>query len=204
MPASDDPIGKVCVGVIAGAFGVRGEVRLKSFCAEPEAIADYAPLTDAAGREYSVRIDRPIKGGFAARLGGVPTREAAEALKGARLYAPRHRLPTLPSDEFYHADLIGLPVADAGGRKLGRVRAVHDFGAGDMLEIAGPGLSQPVMLPFTRDTVPIVDLAAHRIVADPPEGLFPDDGAETDGTEADDGNGTDTGTAAPKPSGDGA
>ncbi|SDX95722.1 16S rRNA processing protein RimM [Albimonas donghaensis] len=180
MTGRDDPIGKVCVGVIAGAFGIRGEVRLKSFCAEPEAIADYAPLTDAAGREYSLVIDRPVKGGFAARLGGVPTREAAEALKGVRLFVPRDRLPSLPSDEFYHADLIGLPVADGGGRKLGQVRAVHDFGAGDMLEITGPGLSQPVMLPFTIDTVPIVDLAAHRIVADPPAGLFPDDGAEDD------------------------
>lgn len=185
MSIPDDPPGKVCVGAIAGAFGVKGEVRLKSFCAEPEAIADYAPLTDLDGREYGVRLDRPVKGGFAARLTGVASREQAEALQGVRLYAPRGRLPSLPSDEFYHADLIGMAVADAGGRKLGRVRAVHDFGAGDMLEVAGPGLKNPVMLPFTRETVPIVDLTMKRLVADPPAGLFPDDGTEGDGTEGD-------------------
>lgn len=178
---SDEPIGKVCVGAIAGAFGVRGDVRLKSFCAEPEAIGDYAPLTDEAGREYAVTIERPIKGGFSARLGGVRTREEAEALKGVRLYAPRWKLPSLPSDEFYHADLIGLPVFDGGGVRLGKVRAVHDFGAGDILEIVSPDIRQPVMLPFTRAAVPIVDLAAHRIVADPPPGVFPDDGAEERG-----------------------
>ena len=172
---SRDPIGKVCVGAIAGAFGVRGEARLKSFCADAEAISDYAPLTDRDGREYDVRLTRAVKGGFSARLSGVTTREQAEALKGVRLYAPRHKLPTLPTDEFYHADLIGLPVYDGGGVKLGKVRAVHDFGAGDILEIVDPSLRQPAMLPFTREAVPIVDLAAHRIVADPPAGVFPGD-----------------------------
>lgn len=177
---SDDPPGKVCVGAIAGAFGVKGEVRLKSFCADPEAIADYAPLTDAQGRDYAVTLDRPVKGGYAARLSGIRTREQAEALKGTRLFAPRERLPSLPSDEFYHADLIGMAVADAGGRKLGRVRAIHDFGAGDLLEVVAPGPGYPVMLPFTRETVPIVDLTMNRLVADPPVGLFPDDGREDD------------------------
>lgn len=171
---TEDPIGKVCVGAVAGAFGVRGDVRLKSFCADPEAIGDYSPLTDEQGREYTVRIDRAIKGGFSARLSGVRTREDAEALRGLRLFAPRWKLPTLPSDEFYHADLIGLPVFDGGGVRLGKVRAVHDFGAGDILEIIDPSLRQPAMLPFTRAAVPIVDLAAHRIVADPPPGVFPD------------------------------
>jgi 16S rRNA processing protein RimM len=169
MPDQD----RICVGAIAGAFGVRGEVRLKSFCAEPAAIADYAPLSDEAGRRFDVRLTRPVKNGFAARLSGVATREEAEALRGVRLYAPRARLPALPDDEFYHADLVGLEVVDAGGAPVGRVRAVHDFGAGDMLEIVGPGLSQPVMLPFTREAAPTVDLAAGRIVADPPPGLLP-------------------------------
>ena len=177
---SEDPIGKVCVGAVAGAFGVRGDVRLKSFCAQPEAIGDYAPLTDAEGREYGVKITRQVKGGFAARLTGVTTREQAEALRGLRLYAPRWKLPSLPSDEFYHADLVGLPVYDGGGAKLGKVRAVHDFGAGDILEIVSPEFRQPVMLPFTRAAVPIVDLAAHRIVADPPPGVFPGDDGEDD------------------------
>ncbi|MCB1338562.1 MAG: ribosome maturation factor RimM [Maritimibacter sp.] len=166
---------RVCVGAIAGAFGVQGEVRLKSFTAEPEAIADYAPLTtEDGGRSFSVEISRAVKNGFAARLSGVVTKEDADALRGVRLFAPRDALPSLPDDEFYHADLIGLEVVDTGGRVLGRVSAVHNHGAGDLLEIAGPGLSTPALLPFTKGAVPTVDLTAGRLVADPPEGVFPE------------------------------
>lgn len=163
----------ICVGAIAGAYGVKGEVRLKSFTAEPEAIADYAPLTSEDGTQsFDVTIERPIKGGFAARLSGIATKEQADALRGLRLYAPRTRLPSLPDDEFYHADLIGLLVVDTGGEELGRVKSVFNHGAGDLLEIHGPGLKNTVLLPFTREAVPTVDLAQGRIVADPPEGLF--------------------------------
>ncbi|MSU88536.1 16S rRNA processing protein RimM [Rhodobacteraceae bacterium 2CG4] len=165
----------VCVGAIAGAFGVHGEARIKSFCADPGAVGDYGPLSLEDGRTLTLRLTRPVKGGFAARLGGVATREDAEALKGQRLYAPRERLPALPNDEFYHADLIGLEVVDTGGHVLGRVRAVHDHGAGDLLEIAVPGSPRPVLLPFTLAAVPTVDPGAGRIVADPPLGLFDDD-----------------------------
>ena len=154
----------ICVGAIAGAFGVKGEARIKSFCAEPEAIADYAPLTSEDGRSFDLTITRSVKEGFAARLSGVPSREAAEALKGTRLYAPRDRLPALPDDEFYHADLIGLTVVDTGGAEIGQVRAVHDFGAGDVLDIVGG--AKPIMLPFTQAAVPTVDLTAGRMVAD--------------------------------------
>lgn len=171
----------VLVGAIAGAFGVKGEVRLKSFCAEPEAIADYAPLsTEDGGRVFTVRLTRPIPNGFAARLGGVSTKEEADALRGTRLFAPRARLPGLPDDEFYHADLIGLEVRDAGGALLGRVRAVLNHGAGDILEIHQPGAAQSLLLPFTLKTVPTVDLAAGRIVADPPAELI---AREEDGEE---------------------
>ncbi len=163
----------VCVGAIAGSFGVRGEVRLKSFCAEPEAIADYGPLTTEDGKQsFDIRITRPIKNGFAARLTGIQTKEQGDALKNTRLYAPRERLPALPDDEFYHADLIGLEVVDTGGTSLGRIRSIHDHGAGDILEVQGTG--QQLLLPFTRDVVPTVDVAAGRIVADPPEGLVSD------------------------------
>ncbi|MCA1337251.1 ribosome maturation factor RimM [Pseudooceanicola marinus] len=172
-PQSNAAPDLICLGAIAGAYGVRGEVRLKSFCAEPEAIADYTPLTSEDGRQsYAVTLTRPIKNGFAARLPGVETKEEADALKGLRLFAPRDRLPALPDDEFYHADLIGLTVVDTGGTELGKVRAVMDHGAGDLLEIAAPGASATVLLPFTREAVPTVDLDARRIVADPPEGLF--------------------------------
>ena len=171
---------RVCVGAIAGAFGVQGEARLKSFCAEPEAIAAYGPLsTEDGSRQYTVRITRPVKGGFAARLSGVATREEAEALKGTRLYAQRSRLPALPDDEFYHADLIGLEAVDTGGAPVGRIAAIHDHGAGDVIEIARGG-GKAVLIPFTRAVVPTVDLAAGRIVADPPEGTLEEDGQGED------------------------
>ena len=163
---------RICVGVIAGAFGVRGEVRLKSFCAQPEAIAAYAPLwTEDGGRSFAVRLGQAIPNGFSVRLTGVATREEAEALKGVRLFADRDRLPALPDDEFYHADLIGLTVLDTGGAELGRVSAVLNHGAGDLLEIQRPGKGS-ALLPFTLAVVPTVDLGAGRIIADPPEGLL--------------------------------
>ena len=158
---------RICVGAIAGAFGVRGEVRLKSFTADPQAIASYGPLTTEDGkRSFTLRLTRPVTGGLGARLSGVDTREAAEALKGVTLWAARDALPSLPDDEFYHADLIGLEVVDTGGQVLGRVRAIHDHGAGDIIEVHG---SHSLLLPFTRAVVPTVDLAAGRIVVDPPD-----------------------------------
>lgn len=159
----------ICVGAIAGAFGVRGEARIKSFCADPEMIASYGPLTAADGRRrFALTLLRPIKGGFAARLDGVADKEAADALRGVRLYAPRDRLPSLPDDEFYHADLIGLAAVDTGGAALGHVRRVENFGAGDYLEIVGGGRAS-LLAPFTRVHAPTVDLAAGRIVIDLPE-----------------------------------
>lgn len=161
---------RICVGAIGGAFGVRGEVRLKSFCAQPEAIVAYAPLyTEDGTRSFTLRITRTIKNGFAARLSGVETREQADALRGLKLFADRSKLPNLPDDEFYHADLLGLPVFDTGGAPLGTVRAIHNHGAGDILEVTAPGRRHSLLLPFTRQVVPTVDLTAGRIVADPPE-----------------------------------
>jgi 16S rRNA processing protein RimM len=166
---------RVCVGAIAGSFGVKGEVRLKSFCADPEAIATYGPVSNEAGTQsWDIKLTRPVKGGFAARLSGLHQKEAADALKGTRLYAPRDALPSLPDDEYYHADLMGLSVMDAGGAQLGRVKSVLNHGAGDLLEIAVKGEQQPVLLPFTLANVPTVDLKAGLIVVDPPEGLFGD------------------------------
>ncbi|MFP7671979.1 ribosome maturation factor RimM [Marivita sp. S0852] len=164
---------KVCVGAIAGAFGVRGDVRLKSFTANPKDIAEYAPLeTEDGGQSFSVKITRQIKNGLAARLSGITTKEAADALRGTQLYVPRDRLPSLPDDEFYHADLIGLTVTDTGGATLGKVVSVINNGADDLLELSAPGQKQSVLLPFTKAAVPTVDLSQGRIVADPPEGLF--------------------------------
>lgn len=163
---------KVCVGAVAGAFGVRGEVRLKSFCAEPEDIAAYGPLTSEDGSQsFTISLTSQIKNGFAARLGGVATKEQADALRGLRLYVDRDRLPSPGDDEYYHADLIGLDVYDTGGTLIGQVKSVLNHGASDLLEVQGPGLKSTILLPFTREAVPTVDLATGRIVADPPEGL---------------------------------
>lgn len=164
---------KICVGAIAGAFGVRGEVRLKSFTAIPEDIASYAPLESEDGtRSFSVKVTRQVKNGLAARLSGITTKEEADALRGTQLFVPRDRLPSLPDDEFYHTDLIGLEVTDTGGAPLGKVLSVINNGADDLLELSAPGQKQTVLLPFTKSVVPTVDLAQGRIVADPPEGLF--------------------------------
>jgi len=168
---------RICIGVIGGAFGVTGEVRLKSFCAEPTSIAEYGPLfTKDGSRSFTVKLTRPVAGGLGARLSGVADKDQADALRGTELFVDRTRLPKLPDDEFYHSDLVGLEVLDTGGVALGRVIAVHNHGAGDIVEIGGPelmavGRKSSLMLPFTLAAVPTVDLSAGRIIVDLPEGL---------------------------------
>lgn len=164
----------ICVGAVMGAFGVRGEVRLKSFCADPAAIENYSPLVAESGESFEVKLVRSVKGGFGAHLSGIQHKEAADALRGTKLFARREDLPSLPDDEYYHSDLIGLEVLDTGGVRLGKVTSVQDFGAGDILEIAGKGLKEPALIPFTLVNVPTVDLAAGKIIVDPSEGMFPD------------------------------
>lgn len=166
---------RICVGAIAGSFGTAGEVRLKSFCVPPAAIADYAPLySETNSKGFSLTIVKPIKNGFAVRLSGITTREQADALRGTQLFADRDKLPGLPDDEYYHADLIGLVVLDTGGRDLGTVKDVQNHGAADLLEVQVAGQSDTVLVPFTRAVVPTVDLTAGQIIVDPPDGLFAD------------------------------
>lgn len=172
----------VCIGAITGSYGVRGEARVKSFCADPSAIGDYGPVTRDDGTTGKLTVIRPVKGGYAVRLAGVPHKEAADALRGQRLWVARTALPALPDDEFYHSDLIGLSAVDTGGADLGRVHAVHDHGAGDLLEVRPKG-GAPVLVPFTQAVVPTVDLAAKRIVIDPPRGLLPGDADDDDGDD---------------------
>ena len=165
----------ICIAAVIGAFGVRGELRVKSFCAEPADFTNYGPLLSEDGSEsYDLRIVTTVKGGFSCRIKGVQYKDQADALKGLRLYTDRANLPSLPDDEYYHSDLVGLDVFDTGGEKLGQVTAVHDHGAGDFLEIAGKGIKNTVLLPFTLDAVPTVDLKARRIITDPPKGVFPE------------------------------
>ncbi|WP_299295940.1 ribosome maturation factor RimM [uncultured Tateyamaria sp.] len=163
----------ICVGAISGAYGVQGEVRIKSFCAQPDDIETYSPLTTEDGkRSFALALIRPMKNGFVARIAEVSTKEQADALKGTQLFAQRAQLPTLPDDEYYYSDLVGLEVFDTGGTSLGRVKSVQNHGASDLLEVHQPGATATVLLPFTQAAVPTVDLGSGRIVADPPDGLF--------------------------------
>lgn len=161
---------RICLAAVVGAHGVRGLVRLKPFTEEPESVAAYGPLTDESGRRsFVLRLKGRVKDLLLAEIEGVADREAAQALRGTRLCVPRSALPPPEDSEaFYHADLIGLAAEDADGRPLGRVVAVQDFGAGDLLELEAPD-GRRFHLPFTRQVVPTVDLAGGWLIAEPPE-----------------------------------
>jgi 16S rRNA processing protein RimM len=166
---------RICVAQIGPAHGTRGEVRLKSFTADPMAVKDYGALeTEDGTATFRIEALRPAKSHLVAQLAGIRDRTAAERLANVRLFVPRERLPAPETDEFYHADLIGLAAVATDGRALGTVVAIHDFGAGDILEVRPEGQRNTVMLPFTTTTVPVVDVARRRIVIDPPEGVFKD------------------------------
>jgi 16S rRNA processing protein RimM len=163
----------VVMGVITSAHGIRGEVKIRSFTEVPEDIAAYGPLLIEDGpREVEILRLRPGKGGLIARLKGVEDRNAAELLKGRKLKLPRSRLPE-PEEEdaFYYDDLVGLRAERADGSAAGEVVAVHDFGAGDLLEIRPPDSHATYFLPFTREMVPEIDISGGRIVINPPEEL---------------------------------
>lgn len=165
---------RVCVGVVVGPHGIRGLVRVKSFTAEPEDVAAYGPLSDEAGRAYSLTVVGRSKGVVLCAIDGVDDRTAAEAIKGVRLYVDRAVLPPVDDeDEFYHADLIGLRVGFADGTVLGTIAAVFDFGAGDVLEVRAEG-GGVTLLPFTRQAVPVIDLAGGKVVAERLAGLAED------------------------------
>lgn len=166
---------RVCVARIGAPHGVRGDVRLSVFTEAPEALAGLGPFEDDAGtRRFVLEALRRQGDGFVARFAGVADRTAAQGLTNLRLHVPRERLPAVADeDTFYHADLIGLAAETAAGERLGTVTAVHDFGAGDILEIAPVEGGQTRMMPFTRAVVPQVDVAGGRLVVAPP--------AETEG-----------------------
>jgi 16S rRNA processing protein RimM len=160
----------ICVCQILGARGLRGEFFVRAFTADPHGFAQYGPLLNEAGdRLLRLRIVGVTKNGVVARAEGIEDRSAAEALRGMRLYVSRQVLPPAAEDEFYHADLIDLAVVDAGGNALGSVAAVHNFGAGDLIEIKPTQGALTVLLPFTEAAVPVVDLAGKRIVVDAAE-----------------------------------
>jgi 16S rRNA processing protein RimM len=166
-PAPDPADKRICVARIGAAHGTTGEVRLWSFTGDPQAVARYGALTAADGRPIEIASLRPGKGFFIARIAGVTDRNGAERLRNLDLFIPRERLPPAAADEYYHADLIGLAAQDREGNPLGTVIAVHNFGAGDLLEVA-PARGETLLLPFTTAVAPEVDIASGRIVIDLP------------------------------------
>jgi 16S rRNA processing protein RimM len=185
----ESAVQRVCVGQFAGAHGVRGLVRIRSFTEEPMAVASYGPVEDESGAQrFEIHAKSMAKGNVVAEIDGIADREAAQRLNGMRLYVARDRLPALEEeDDFYQADLIGCAVVDLAGAPLGTVKDVHDFGAGCLLEVARPD-APALLVPFTEAVVPVVDMAQRRLTIDPP--------VETVATEQDD--------AAERPRGDAA
>ena len=162
----NDPGGaRVLLGVIAGAHGLHGQVRIRSFTAKPDDVAAYGPLWDAEGaHRFALRITGRSGGALIGSIEGVESRDRAEGLKGTERYVARETLPELAGDEFYHADLVGLKVEYENGATLGIVKTVHDHGAGTYIEVAPGEGRETYMLPFTRAGVPMVDLATGRLV----------------------------------------
>lgn len=168
--AADDKL--ILLGVIGAAHGIKGEVRIKAFTGDPLAIADYGPLTDEKGRRFEIAEIRPAKEVVVARLKGITSREAAESLNGVNLLVSRDKIPAPEDeDEFLQADLIGCAVVGPDGVVLGTVTTVANYGAGDLLDILLPD-GRSVLMPFTKAFAPRIDIAARRIEAVPPEGLF--------------------------------
>ncbi|MEI9925733.1 MAG: ribosome maturation factor RimM [Bradyrhizobium sp.] len=167
----------ICVARIGAAHGVRGAVKLWTFTEDPLAVKRYGPLTTKDGaRKFEVATAREAKGHLVATLKGIATREEAERLNGIELYIARGKLPATDDDEYYHADLIGLTAINAANEPIGRVTAIHNFGAGDIIEIAPPH-GPTMLLPFTNAVVPTVDLAAGRVVIVLPDEVDGDDPA---------------------------
>lgn len=170
MPGEEDRGGRILLGRIVAAHGVRGEVLVQSYAEVPEAIGAYGPLgAPAAGRTIELRVLRVTAKGVVARIAGISDRNAAEALAGTDLYIDRAQLPAAGEGEFYHADLIGLAAVGPDGAEIGRVVAVHNFGAGDLIEVALAASRRTEHIPFTDRFVPEIDVNAGRIVVTLPE-----------------------------------
>jgi len=169
---------RVCVARIGAAHGVRGAVKLWTFTEDPFAVKRYGPLSTKDGtRQFEVASAREAKGHLVAQLKGITTRDEAERLNGLELYVSRDKLPATDEDEYYHADLIGLAAVTTADQPLGRVVAIHNFGAGDILEIAPPS-GATMLLPFTNAVVPTVDITGGRVLIELPQEV------EGDGPEA--------------------
>jgi 16S rRNA processing protein RimM len=163
---------RVLLGEIGAAQGLKGEVRLRSYTQDPAAIARYGALDDEHGGKIEIESLRVTPKALIACIKGVTTRNAAEALNGTKLYVARSRLPKRDEEEWFHSDLIGLSAVDDQGEPVGTVVAVQNFGAGDLIEVKPAKGGPTVLVPFTRETVPEVDVEGGRLTLVPPEGLF--------------------------------
>ena len=169
------PLSQICVTRIGAAHGVRGAVKLWTFTEDPLAVTRYGQLmTKDGARQFEVTHVREAKGHLVATLKGIATREEAERLNGVELYVAREKLPATSEDEYYHTDLIGLAAVNAAGEPLGRVIAIHNFGAGDIIEIAPPN-GATMLLPFSNAVVPTVDLEGGRVVIELPDEIEGDE-----------------------------
>ena len=166
---------QICIARIGAPHGVRGAVKLWTFTEDPLAVKSYGPLATKDGaRSFEVATAREAKGHLVATLKGIATREDAERLNGIELYIAREKLPATDENEYYHADLIGLAAVNTADEPIGRVLAIHNFGAGDIIEIAPPQ-GATLLLPFTNAVVPTVDLANGRVVIELPQEIEGDD-----------------------------
>ncbi len=171
---------RICLGVIVGVKGLRGEVRIKSFTEDPADVDAYGPVTASDGRIFTLSVVGAAQGVVIAQIKGVADRTAAEALKGLELYVDRAALPPAAEGTYYHADLIGAEVVLATGEMLGEVLAFHDYGGGDMMEVKRPG-ADSVLVPMAGGAVTAIDIAARKVTVDPLPGLF--DGGDDEGGE---------------------
>ena len=161
----------VCVAVVAGAHGLRGALKLRCFTERPEDVAAYGPVFDRHGnRLFELQVIGPAPGGVLARADRIEDRNAAEALRGTELFVPRSALPALPPDEFYYSDLEGMDALHPDGSRFGVVQRVDNFGAGDVIEVLADD-GRRISLPFTRETVPSIDLERRRLVVQAPQEL---------------------------------
>lgn len=165
----------VCVARIGAAHGVRGAVKLWTFTEDPLAVQSYGPLmTKDGARQFEITSLRAAKDHMVATFTGIASRNDAEKLNGIELYVPRERLPATDDGEYYHTDLIGLAAVNAANEPLGRVVAIHNFGAGDIIEIA-PAKGATMLLPFSNAVVPTVDIPGGRVVIELPQEIDGED-----------------------------
>ena len=163
---------ELCLGVIIGPHGIKGAVRVKSFTEKPKSIAEYGTLHDKYGKSFDLQLEGQSKGTLIVSIKGMTTRTQAEVLKGTELFIKRKVLPHTVDGEYYHADLVGLNVYNRDGKKMGVVKAIHNFGAGDIVEVVIAETENTVLIPFNNNTVPEIDFVKQEMIVEIPLGLL--------------------------------